>query len=128
MRPAARRSYYRQTPQASKMAMLQHRYQRAQRRKMAAGLSGTLPCSQIKSSGITKQPSQTSKSPDQNSGIQRSMNRLHAQNETTQATVRQQTPRGTARADSRSSVSKPRGDTGKAHREKVWLLPAIVIG
>ncbi|CAH2276882.1 Hypothetical predicted protein [Pelobates cultripes] len=73
----ARHSYYKQTPCASKMVVRQYRYQRAQRWKMAAGMSGALFRLQIKTPGITKQITQTSTSPVQHLGIQRSKNRLY---------------------------------------------------
>ncbi|CAH2281912.1 Hypothetical predicted protein [Pelobates cultripes] len=114
IRPTARRSKYRQTPRASKKAVRLHRYQRAQRRKMAAGPSDALSHTQINPPGNTKQMMQTSNSPVQHLGTQRSKNRRNTKNEATQAI-------GTG---PRSCASKPRGYIGETERDKTRDLPS----
>ncbi|CAH2327390.1 Hypothetical predicted protein [Pelobates cultripes] len=110
------------------MAVRQHRYQRAQRGKIATGTSGALSHSQTKTPGITMLMMQTSVSPVQHLGIQCSKNRLYTKNDATQVTAQQHTPQGTNRAGSRSKASKPRDDSGETERDKILDLPALGIG
>ncbi|CAH2320519.1 Hypothetical predicted protein [Pelobates cultripes] len=103
-----------------------YRYQRAQKWKMAAGISGALFHPQIKTPRIIKETMQTSTSPVQHLGIQCSKNRLYTKNDATQMTAQQHTPRGIA--GPRSSASKPRGDNGETERDKIRDLPELGIG